>query len=153
MIDAANERIRIAQKTVDDENAELFSQFGAINEIQEQKKKLALIEYNDAIKSEKTIEDGKLVVVQKTAIEKKAAKQKLDTELLKISEETTAKEFELQKNATDKFIKELERQKEAQKNTVLSSEDAARDSLQKQYKEIRRIGKKSKRKFIKKSAT
>ena len=43
----------------------------AINEIQEQKKKLALIEYNDAIKSEKTIEDGKLVVVQKTAIEKK----------------------------------------------------------------------------------
>ena len=31
--------------------------------------KLALIEYNDAIKSEKTIEDGKLVVVQKTAIE------------------------------------------------------------------------------------
>ena len=143
MIDAANERIRIAQKTVDDENAELFSQFGAINEIQEQKKKLALIEYNDAIKSEKTIEDGKLVVVQKTAIEKKAAKQKLDTELLKISEETTAKEFELQKNATDKFIKELERQKEAQKNAVLSSEDAARDSLQKQYaKDIISLNKK-----------
>ena len=37
MIDAANERIRIAQKTVDDENAELFSQLGAINEIRKSK--------------------------------------------------------------------------------------------------------------------
>jgi len=143
MIDAANERIRIAQKTVDDENAELFSQLGAINEIQEQKKKIALIEYADAIASEKKLEDGKLVVVQKTDLEKKAAKQKLDTELLKISEETTARQFELQKKATDNYIKELERQNEAQKNTVLSSEDAARDSLQKQYaKDIISLNKK-----------
>ena len=49
----------------------------------------------------------------------------------------------MQKNATDKFIKELERQKEAQKNAVLSSEDAARDSLQKQYaKDIISLNKK-----------
>ena len=49
----------------------------------------------------------------------------------------------MQKNATDKFIKELERQNEAQKNTVLSSEDAARDSLQKQYaKDIISLNKK-----------
>ena len=128
-IDAANERIRLAQKTMEDENAALFSQIGAAEEIASQKRKLAVMDYDAAIQEEKKIEDGKIVIVSKSAEEKKAAKQRLDTELLKISEETTAKEFELQKNATDNYIKELERQNEAQKNTVLSSEDAARDSF------------------------
>ena len=41
--DSTEDFFGIAQKTVDDENAELFSQFGAINEIQEQKKKLVLM--------------------------------------------------------------------------------------------------------------
>lgn len=112
-IEEANERIKINQRVVENENESLESRLKAAQNISEERKKIAALELATAVEAEKKVEDGKLKVVEKSAEEKLLA-QTIHANKVKEIEVAALKEIEtIQKSHIDKIIAEQQRLNEA----------------------------------------
>lgn len=102
-IDRANEQIRIAQKTIDDENSTIDQQLAASKEIAKQKKLIAAIEFQGQIEAEKEVKDGKIRIVKKSNEEILVANQQLQVKRNTATDEGLKQEYELNKAHTEKL--------------------------------------------------
>lgn len=126
LIDAYNERIRLNQLILEDEESTLSQQLKANENISASKKALAQLEYATAIESEKTIQDGKIVVIKKTNSEILLASQKLNFQLQKIDEETIASA----KRSRTNYVNELKQAyDDANAEAIASIEEAGDNAL------------------------
>lgn len=140
----ANERIRLAQQVVDDENAAYFDQLAAIENIEEQKKLIASSNYAKALEDEKTVEDGKIKILRKSNEERELAMLEYKNQVKIIEDETLNAQLEANKNYTEKLKEELEKRRDAEREqletaneqklrTIERSENVELTALNKQF--------------------
>lgn len=120
-IEKANEAIRINKLIVDDEKSSLMQKIDATTEIINQQKKLALIEYTQQIADEKTIQDGKVKIVQKSAKEKEAAEIAYTNKLKALNQQRSA---EVDRIYSDDFKKIQENNKKTKEEFDKAAEEA-----------------------------
>lgn len=106
-LERANETIRINQSIVDAENSNLRDRIGALDVISTERKKIAAIEFADAIADEEKIENGKRVVIAKSQDEIALAREQFHNKVRAIDEQLLKGQNEAQKIARDKALKDL----------------------------------------------
>lgn len=131
-LDAANERVRIAEKTVNDENALVESQLFALRKLSNDKINIAAIEYSKAIADEQKVEDGKLIVIKKSKEQIAVAEQQFQIKKNIITEEGKAKELDIIIKGNERIKVEEDRQQQVRLAALESSQQAARNELQNQ---------------------
>lgn len=96
------ERIRLNQLVIDNDKSSLGEKLQAQQLINDDTKKLYALEYHEAVASETKIENGKRVVVKKTAEEILLAKTQLANKSLAIDQSTAAASTQMIKDTAEK---------------------------------------------------
>lgn len=107
LIENANDRIRINQEISDDEGKQVGIRMNAEKQALTFKKSLALIEYEAAIEAEKTVEDGKLKIIEKSAEQKLLAKTIYENKINALTTEFGKKQIEIIKQNDEKKAAQL----------------------------------------------
>ena len=135
LLDEANEKIRVAQGTVDDENALLKDQLKAIEDIAVQRKNIATIELADQLQAEKEVKDGKIIIHEKTEQEKLQATQAYSYKINEINDQTLKSMAAAEAAYTEKVKAENERRLKAALDALEKEQQAKRDKAGIAYNE------------------
>lgn len=142
----ANERIKVAQRIVDDENATYIEQLAAIQVIEEQKRLIASSNYAKAIEDEKKVEDGKIVIVRRSNEDKQKAQLEYEIAIRDIHYETFQAQMKANENYSKWHKEQLKKRREDELNILESGAEEERTRLQRsQNIEITTLNKKFER--------
>lgn len=141
-VEAANDKIRINQSIVDNPDNEVGAQLNALTVISNRKKTLAALDYADAIRAEKEVKDGKIVINKKTQSELEAASVAYNNKIRAIDAETAQQSIDVRKNNVEKLRAQYEKDAKLQLDEVDKTFESLRDKNKDEYnKQIEALNK------------
>lgn len=112
MLETENERIKSAQRILDNDNSSFADQLRAIEQISTAKKNINAINFANEIKEEKEVSDAKIIIKSKTDKEIEAIAIASSNRINDINQETLKAQFDAQKENSEKVKAQIEKDNE-----------------------------------------
>lgn len=128
-----NERIRVNEAVAANVDNEVGIRLNAEKQVQQFKRAQAAKEYTEAIADEKKVQDGVLITIKKSDVEKLLAKTIYDNKVKVINEEAAKANVDIIKDDNEKKRAQIEKDQELELQLLLEGKDKEKNLIDAQY--------------------